>query len=159
MKLTAIQKIVDLAAKEHGIAPLTASVAFDVQKAYAIDQRQGSGRLRLLCVTQEFLEDAINPDRAITDLLNESIRLNRKLLANASDDSAVMCCDVECDTPYCPWCGKHQESRVFNKCGTCGKDVEIDNSETRSNRKYCSNACKLKAYRKRIKQNEIGATA
>lgn len=39
--------------------------------------------------------------------------------------------------------------RHYLRCGKCGRWVEIDHGESRSNRKYCSASCKQLAYRRR----------
>jgi hypothetical protein len=50
---------------------------------------------------------------------------------------------------YCVTCHQPVAVPVLRKCAVCGVEMVIQPPRTRSNRKYCSDACSSKAYRRR----------
>lgn len=48
--------------------------------------------------------------------------------------------------------------RDFRSCDVCGRWWEVGRDGKRTNRRYCSNACKLRAYRKRQKPKDSNTT-
>ena len=44
------------------------------------------------------------------------------------------------------------DNKEYRQCETCGKPFELSPDVARTNRQYCSTPCRLKAYRKRMRQ-------
>ena len=54
------------------------------------------------------------------------------------------------DVLWLQWLMAVCENRTFHNCEHCGRPIFLVPEETRSDRRYCSNVCQMRAYRRRI---------